>query len=142
MKSKIKGFTLIEVLVASVILFSAITVISLLYRGALISSQKANNHIQLSNVTPIAIKQIKLIIQKKTSQGVDALAGQNTFWGVGVEWQAILVSYKPAPPLYDFDTNNEQAQPNKYYLWEVEAKFSIGNLVKVHTYKEVSWDGS
>lgn len=142
MGAKVKGFTLIEVLVASVILFATITVISLLYRGALISSEKANSHIQISNVIPIAIKQIKLLIQKQTVRGVNTLAGKNTYWGVSVEWNATAIAHKPAPPLYDFDTNSEKIQPNKYYLWQVEARFSVDKLIKVQHYKEVSWDDS
>ena len=49
-----KGFTLIEVLVASMILFATIASSGVLYSGSLLASEKATQNIKISNVIPIA----------------------------------------------------------------------------------------
>lgn len=134
------GFTLIEVLVASVILFSVITSVSLIYRGALLSSAKAQANIQIANVMPIAIKQIRFNIRARTTGSITELNGNNTFWGVGVTWRASRINFAAPPPLYDIDSNQEQEQANKYFLWHVEAQFLLHETTKKIEFKEVSWN--
>ncbi|MBE0369296.1 PulJ/GspJ family protein [Pseudoalteromonas aurantia] len=135
-----KGFTLIEVLVASMILFATIASISLLYSGSLVASEKSNRHIEISNILPIAIKQIRYNVRSRTQGNITDLSGKNYFWGVEVNWQAVRVSYKPPPPLYSFDLGKHEKQNNKYFLWNITAVFKLDNYSREYQFKEVSWN--
>ncbi|CAH9052712.1 hypothetical protein PSECIP111951_00674 [Pseudoalteromonas holothuriae] len=139
-RSLSSGFTLIEVLVASVILFSTITAVTLLYRGAVLSSTKATRVMQITNVMPIAAKQIGYMIRKKTVPGIASLSGSNQFWGVGVKWTAHRIDYRSAPAIYDFDNGQDAEQPKKYSLWAVNVTFSINDYQREYQFKQVSWN--
>lgn len=136
------GFTLIEVLVASVILFATITLVSDMFRGAFMSSEKANRHVAISGVMPIALKQIQAALRYQAQNAEQTVSGDNVFWGVQVSWQAQQVAFKSAPPLYDYDLGEYQQMPNKYSLWQVNAQFSFGSTVIEHSFYEVSWNES
>ena len=58
------GFTLIEILVASVILFASLAVVSMIYRGAYLSSEKATQHVNISKVLPAVLSTIEYEIQQ------------------------------------------------------------------------------
>lgn len=140
MRVSTQGFTLVEVLVASVILFSTIAAVTLLYRGALLSSSKATKVIEITNVLPIATEQIGYMIRKRTTGDVTSLSGKNRFWGVNVEWIAERNDYRSAPTIFNFDTGRDEAQPKKYLLWKVTAKFSLNNYEREYQFTEVSWN--
>ncbi|WP_409424575.1 MULTISPECIES: PulJ/GspJ family protein [unclassified Pseudoalteromonas] len=140
--NKQAGFTLIEVLVASVILFATITLVSDMFRGAFISSERANRHVTISGIMPIALKQIQAALRHQSKNAEHNLSGSNVFWGVSVSWQAQKVAFKSAPPLYDYDLGKYQQVPNKYSLWQVSAEFSYGETTTEYSYYEVSWNES
>lgn len=135
------GFTLIEVLVASVILFATITLVSDMFRGSFTASEKANRHVTIAGIMPIALKQIQAAVRHQAQSGEQSLSGSNVFWGVSVNWQARQVEFKSAPPLYDYDSGKYQQMPNKYSLWQVSTEFSYGNTTTEHSFYEVSWNG-
>ncbi|GAB0111508.1 PilW family protein [Pseudoalteromonas distincta] len=137
-----RGFTLIEVLVASVILFATITLVSDMFRGSFISSEKANRHVTISGIMPIALKQIQSALRFQAKNAEQSLSGDNKFWGVNVHWEAQQVAFKSAPPLYDYDSGKYQQVPNKYTLWQVKAQFSYGSTTIEHSFYEVSWNES
>ena len=141
MKAKVEsGFTLIEVLVASVILFATITLVSDMFRGAFVASEKANRHVTIAGIMPLALKQIQAAVRYQAKSGEQNLSGNNIFWGVNVQWQAVQVDFKSAPPLYDYDLGKYQEMPKKYSLWKVNAQFSYGSTVSEYSSYEVSWN--
>nr|MDC2854601.1 prepilin-type N-terminal cleavage/methylation domain-containing protein [Ningiella sp. W23] len=77
--NKQAGFTLIEVLVASVILFATITLVSDMFRGAFISSERANRHVTISGIMPIALKQIQAALRHQSKNAEHNLSGSNVF---------------------------------------------------------------
>ena len=137
-----RGFTLIEVLVASVILFATIAIVSDMFRGSFISSEKANRHVTISGITPIALKQIQAALRYQAKNAEQSISGDNKYWGVNVHWEAQQVAFKSAPQLYDYDLSTYQQMPNKYTLWQVSAKFSYGTTIIEHSFYEVSWNES
>ncbi|WP_462146559.1 type II secretion system protein [Pseudoalteromonas gelatinilytica] len=136
------GFTLIEVLVASIILFATIALVSEMFRGSFIASEKANRHVTIAGVMPIALKQIQDAVRYQAKSGEQSLSGNNIFWGVSVHWQAEQVDFKAAPPLYDYDLGKYQEMPKKYSLWKVNAQFNYGSTVSEYSFYEVSWNAS
>ncbi|WP_158089094.1 type II secretion system protein [Cognaticolwellia mytili] len=133
------GFTLIEVLVASVILFSSIALVSMVYRGAFLSSEKANSHIVIAGVLPSVLANIRTSIRQQGNSNSTQISEKNTTWDVNYQWQAELVSNKGAPKKLDPVTHQLTTQPLKYKLWQVNLTLSYKNLTQQHQFNELSW---
>lgn len=138
--TKANGFTLIEVLVASVILFASLGVVSLIYKGAFLSSEKAISHIELSNVTPIVINNIQNVIRSEENLNNSEIKGLGNSWNTQYTWKATLLEFDSAPPLYDVDNSEYVTSPEKYKLWEVHVELKKGSISKNYIYNEVSWN--
>lgn len=134
-----KGFTLVEVLVASVILFSAIAVVSMIFRGAFIGSEKADNHINLSAVMPAVLASIKDEIQLQGNTSDTKLNGQAQAWDVSYHWQASLLKVKPAQPEFDIDTRSMTNPPDRFKLWQVSLELERNGIIKNYKFNELSW---
>lgn len=134
-----KGFTLIEVLVASVILFASIAMVSMVYRGAFLSSEKANSHIVISGVLPSVLSTIKNTIRQQGNLSNTQLSAKNATWDVDYQWQAQLIANKGAPQKLDPFTHQLTIQPLKYKLWKVTLTLTYKNLTKQYQFNELSW---
>ena len=134
-----QGFTLIEILVASVILFSAIAMVSLVYRGAFLSSEKANNHITITGVLPSVLSTIKQSIRNKGNSTANQLSDKNSTWGVDYHWNANLIENKSAPRKLDPFTQQLDNPPLKYKLWLVHLTLVTNGLTKEYNFNELSW---
>jgi len=136
-KQQMSGFTLVEVLVASVILFSVIATVSMVYRGAFLSSEKANNHISISGVLPSVLANIRTDI-RDNSLG-NSLSGKNEAWGVNYQWQASVIEQKYPPKKFDEFTHQISKAKIYYKLWQVSLTLEYNGLTKQHVFKELSW---
>jgi prepilin-type N-terminal cleavage/methylation domain-containing protein len=136
-KNNMSGFTLVEVLVASVILFSVIAMVSLVYRGAFISSEKANNHMSISGVLPSALANIRTSIRDNSQE--NSLSGKTEAWGVNYQWQASVIEQKYPPKKYDAFTQQISKAKIYYKLWQVSLTLEYNGLTKQHAFKELSW---
>lgn len=96
------GFTLIEVLIASVILFSALAITAELYSASSLSAQKASNKAHFYQINPIAITTIKTEIRQLTeNRKLADLSSEFNISGIHYQWQAQRVAFKPRAPDYD-----------------------------------------
>jgi len=136
---KNSGFTLIEVMVAAVILFSVIASVSMIYRGAFISSQKANNNIEISGVLPSILATLRFDIRQQGNSSLTELNKQGNVWGINYQWQAQLIAFKSAPEKFDVDRGEFITPPKKYKLWQVTLILKKNGLTKQYTLKELSW---
>jgi prepilin-type N-terminal cleavage/methylation domain-containing protein len=134
-----RGFTLLEVMIATVILFSVIASVSLIYRGAFISSEKANKNIEIATVIPAIISQIQSDIRSQSNQEVSKLKGNGKIWNIQYTWQASLLEYKSAPEKFDVDLGKFITPPLKYKLWSVQLELSHNGVNKYFQFKEMSW---
>ena len=134
-----QGFTLIEVLVASVILFSAIATVSMVYRGAFISSETADKHINIAGVLPSILATIRADIRHQGNSISTELADESSAWNINYRWQALLVKHKAAPPVFDPDSGKMTTPPQKFKLWSVELVLEYRNLTKSYQFNELSW---
>lgn len=137
-----QGFTLLEILVASVILFSSIAAISLVYRGALLSAEKANAHVTISGVIPNVLGQIRQNIRSKGDLQVTELKGLAESWGVKYRWTALQTLFKAAPATLDFENVGYTVPPNKYKLWNVSVTLEFKGVEKNYEFQEMSWNES
>jgi prepilin-type N-terminal cleavage/methylation domain-containing protein len=136
---KQKGFTLIEVMVAAVILFAAIATVSMIYRGAFLSSETANNHISINAILPSLLTVIRNDIQKRGNYNEVILSGRANAWGVNYQWKASLLEKKSAPPYYNIDAGKMISPPKKYKLWLVNLTLQQNAINKQYQFNEYSW---
>nr|WP_206484699.1 prepilin-type N-terminal cleavage/methylation domain-containing protein [Thalassotalea sp. G2M2-11] len=137
-----KGFTLIEVLVAAMILFSSLAIISVIYRSALIASDKAEKHVNIANIVPNILTNVQLDIRSQANQDNKFISGKGADWGAEYSWSANLIDYKSPLPVYDIDTGNFTEKAKKYKYWQVSLIVFIGKTQQQFSYNEVSWNDS
>ena len=135
----IQGFTLIEVMVAAVILFSVIATVSMIYRGAFLSSDKANNHINISAVLPSILTNIRQNIRLHGNSPEEKLDNQANAWDVKYQWQAQLLKKASAPARLDPDSGAMFTPPEKYKLWQVALTLEQNGVTKKYKFNELSW---
>lgn len=84
----VKGFTLLEVLVASFILFMVVATATSVYSGAIKSKLSAEKALKLHGFTPILIEQAG-----ERVRGGEA-SGESQFMGVSYSWSSAVVETK------------------------------------------------
>ena len=139
-KHRNSGFTLIEVMVAAVILFASIAVVSMIYRGAFLSSEKANKHIVVSGVIPTALDEIRENLRLKGSDPATEIEGSGELWLVSYHWVANQVSFKAAPPALYWESNDDATEPLKYKLWKVQLVLFFNGTREYYEFNELSWN--
>lgn len=89
------GFTLVEVLIAAVILFTSLAFVADLYKGSsLISDKVAKNATYYQN-TPIFISTITTELRKQATDRKQAnFQGQFVFSGTVYRWQAVREKFE------------------------------------------------
>ncbi len=96
------GFTLIEVLIAAVILFSALAVTAELYSASSLSAQKAGNKAHFYQINPIAITAIKTEIRGLSeNRKLAEFSSELNISGIHYQWQAQRVAFEPRAPEFD-----------------------------------------
>jgi len=133
------GFTLVEILVASVILFTSIAMVSMVYRGAYISTEKADGHINITGVFPAILATIREDIRAQGNSKLSLLKNESNMWGVNYQWQANLLQHKSAPKRFDPSMGGFVTPAKKYKLWRVELVLKRKSLMKKYQFNELSW---
>lgn len=130
-----RGFTLLEVLLAGFILFLTIATTTSIYRGAILSSEKAQASLSIAaSVSPIR----QMISDGFTSGDYAALgSGSGSYGALKYKWQATLTHSGVAPSIVqDASGMGEDLQ---YYLWRVELEVLNDSTMRKYEFTEVSW---
>ncbi|WP_281556601.1 prepilin-type N-terminal cleavage/methylation domain-containing protein [Thalassomonas sp. RHCl1] len=139
MAVKNSGFTLIEVLVASAILFSSIAVVSLIFKSSYLASQKAELRVGQAGLVPALLKLVQAEIRRKTDDNNDKISGQGVIWGQNYQWNASLIAFRAAPDKFDIDIGKMQSYPKKFKLWQVQLRLGSEKGARDFQYHELSW---
>lgn len=139
MKSKILGFTLVEVLVSVVILTIVVTTVSMVYRTASTSSDRAKSHVKVAAVVPGILQLVRTDIRNKDFIHT-SLTGRGKSGEVKFSWDAKVVLTKAvdsslSPSEFGLAANSG----NIYYLWQVSLYLDYAGLSKAYQFSEVSW---
>lgn len=137
--SRIAGFTLLEVLVASVILFSSLAAISLIYRGAYLSSDKAELSIKINAMAPSIVSTIQQEIKQLSKSNLTSAQGQGEAWDVTYRWEAQVNANAAAPRRLDPNSGVLTDQPNKYKLWQVDLVLSYQKKSRSFEFLALGW---
>lgn len=130
------GFTLIEVLIAAIILFSALALISDIFKGAMLSSSKAVTNAQYYQVSPSAISAIKTNLRNTVKgRNVKQAEGNVVLFGVNYTWFAERIAFGSAPE-YDFDEFEER---ERFSLYQVQVNVEQGSKRRDFLFKVATW---
>ena len=128
-----RGFTLIEVLVAGLIMFLVLSSMSLVYRGALLSSGKAEKSLSLTAAVP----SIRALITESFRDGRlgESSSAEGRYGDLDYKWSATLTHKGQSAVV-----GTGRSDLNTYYfLWDVELTVIRGSLVKNYQFRELSW---
>lgn len=137
MKNKQQGFTLLEVLVAGFILFLVLTSATLIYRGAILSSMKAERSITVNGYLPLMMSEIQSIIRENNDS--DQQKGAGNLAALQYKWQATVIEVGAAPSNYIPEFQSVVEYPKRYKLWQVSIHVTRKDYQKDYRYIEFSW---
>jgi len=132
-----KGFTLIEVLISSVILFLFLAIASQAFNQSATASRKAERAIKVAGLLPLLTESIRNeIVAVKQSNDQ---SGQGSLLGLSYEWQATLLERLSPPRRLDSGEGGYKSYPERFNLWQVNVTVSEGSYQSRWQYEEISW---
>ncbi|MBQ4849241.1 type II secretion system protein J [Pseudoalteromonas sp. MMG012] len=142
MSKRQQGFTLVEVLVASVILFSVLAVVSLVYRGAITASVKATQHLKINAEARMLIVKIEQSILELSTSEINKTQQKGQVNGIEYIWKAQVIDFRSAPKKFDVDLGTFIVPPRKYKLWRVTLNLEHGGVSKELTFHQLGWNNA
>lgn len=134
--TKSKGFTLIEVLIAAIILFSALALISDIFKSAMLSSSKATTNSLYFQITPSAISAIKANLREKVSgKNLQTIDGDVMLFGIKYQWSAKRISYK-APPSSELD---DFVPESRFSIYDVQVTANQSSKERMFSFEVATW---
>ena len=131
------GFTLVETLVAAVILFSVLTSAFLAFQGAITSSSRAESRVRLLAVVPRVRAEVTQQMRRS-----DAVSGGGAMGGVVYEWQAFLSTPGAALNIDDLGSSTGLApQAREFRLWRVTVSLELSGSRREFMFTELTWSG-
>jgi prepilin-type N-terminal cleavage/methylation domain-containing protein len=132
-----RGFTLVEVLIASTILFTVLAVASEAYRNALLASSKAQTLVEM--LTPLPLMTSSIRNQLRTNP-VERLQGEAELLGVQYRWEAVTARYGAPAPRFDPDEAEFIEYGRRYRLYDVTLELSLRGQQRNYLYQELAWE--
>ncbi|MBQ4860832.1 prepilin-type N-terminal cleavage/methylation domain-containing protein [Pseudoalteromonas sp. MMG013] len=136
--NKNSGFTLIEILISVIILVVVVTSVSLVYRGAYISSEKAATYVRLSSSMPGVLATVREKIRNSQFSNT-SLSNTGMNGEVEYVWNASVVSSKNVKSSVLDGERVGLGFGNAYNLWDVSLTLSYKGISNTYQYREVSW---
>ena len=130
-----QGFTLLEVLLAGFILFMTIATMSMVYRGALLTSSKAEKSLDISAVV-IPVRQL-ISDQVRQTSHLESSFGEGSYGEVTYRWKSSRTHVGYPSPILMEDTG--LINDLKYYLVQVDVQFQLGSSKRDYQFKELAW---
>lgn len=133
MRAKQHGFTLIEVLLASFILFLVLTSMTMVYRGALLSSTKAERSLSVSAAVP----SIRILVTDKFRNTVNTGShrGIGRYGDLGYKWVATLAHIGQPSTILQEDSGRQL----RYFLWDIQLTVTLDSVSRSYDFRELSW---
>jgi len=136
------GFTLLEVLISSTILFMVITTMMSVYRGALITSQKSESALE----GMAYIDEIRFSIKENLFKNVPGEKFIITGEYDGFTYEASITSvakarsYHPDNKNFDLKVSADISVSTEVYLWKVSLDIIKDDIARNFTYWEITWE--
>ena len=133
---RMDGFTLVEVLIASTILFAAITVISESYRASLMASDKATRTAEMLTPMPLIVGHVQGKLLETPDERV---SGKGEILGVKFEFVAATTRFAPPPRRFVPETGEFQSFAPRFRLYDVQLTLRSGTQQRTFAYQELAW---
>lgn len=137
MRIKQSGFTLVEVLIALVIVVSTIALSSAIYSNAIASSSKATSVLKINAVTPLLLDEIRQSLRDNRGESA---SGRGNYNGVAYTWQSRLLKRGKPIPRVNIDASPTTPTREKFFLWQVTLSMEFEQNRRQFSFKEVSWE--
>lgn len=134
--NKARGFTLIEVLIATMIMIAVLTLTSMSFQSARNSNEAAANTLQLLAPLPLITDTIRAQIRERATE---SLNGDGSLNGVSYSWSATTEVFAAPPPAYSAENNEYTPFPKRFRLYLVKLTLSAGSKSETFEYKELAW---
>ncbi|GAB2921881.1 PilW family protein [Rheinheimera gaetbuli] len=134
---KQQGFTLIEVLIASSILFLAIAIAVISFSATRQTSVMATERIALHTPLNIIVDQVETALRPAAAE---TLSGEGRLGSVAYRWQANLNSrYSPkAIPTNEQDGSQAQVE-NRFLLFDIQIQLESAGAKRSYSYQKLGW---
>ena len=132
-----KGFSLLEVLIAGVILFAAISTAALVYTSATKSAIQASKSISFSAQLPLILETIKSNLRQSGS--VADKNGQGNLPFGQYQWRAVAGQVKRPLPQLSVDSGQFSVPDVNIVLWSVELDVTIDNTSRQYSIFVTGW---
>lgn len=138
------GFTLVEVLIAAVIMFTVLATATLSLRGAMISSERASRTVELLAPLEWITPSIRERLRENTGENMgNSLApeqsGEGALFGVEYRFRATLVRVGAPPPRFDTDVMDFVEYPPRFGLYDIELELERDGDTSRFVYQELAW---
>ena len=134
---RIKGFTLIEVLIASVIIITVLALAAMSLSSARQSSESAAETIRLLAPIPMIMDTVREQIRSQVNS--DHIIGDGALDGVQYSWRAKMVSTGAPPDDFNVEQGSRIQYKPRYKLYAVELSVSSERKVESFEFKELAW---
>jgi hypothetical protein len=132
------GLTLIEVLIASVIVFGVVGLTVDMYRSSLLSTEKAHNEVTALLAVQVLLPRIQRELVKFSDQ--ETVSGSGSFGDVGYVYRASTIAFDPPPQEFDVETGVLNRFQPRFRLYDVQLTIaSKSGAQKRFAYKELAW---
>lgn len=130
------GFTLIETLIASVIMFTAIGLAVLAY-------QSSNKAVEASEQTLLMLTPVPLLLDtiEQRLQNVPAqrYSEAGTALGIAYQWTAEPAAMFAPESRFDPERGDFVQYSPRYVMYNIRLELSVGNRVKTFEYQRLGW---
>lgn len=135
--ARTRGFTLIEVLIAAAILFVVLAVAGYSYRGALLSSRKAEGFVRLVTPLPMIVASVRDELRRKPDERRE---GEAELLGVHYRFEATTARYEPPAARFDPDLGEFTGYAPRFRLYDVRLVLSRADQRREYRYQELAWE--
>ncbi|MDO6444336.1 prepilin-type N-terminal cleavage/methylation domain-containing protein [Colwellia sp. 1_MG-2023] len=131
------GFTLIEVLIASVILFTALALTAELYNSSSLSANKITENARVSQASIVAVQAIKSDLRKLAeNRKLSEHVGELTINGIYFQWQATREKFNSRA----MELSDAEPPRNQFSLFNVSVNVqSKQSPRQPFSFKVVTW---
>lgn len=132
----IRGFTLLEVLIASSIFFAAIIVIAESYRVMVEAQRRAEATVRMVTPLPLLMSRVENLLRENAGDRLD-----ETGFMLGVAYSLRGEVIRDVAPLQRMepDTGVFQNYEPRFRLYEITIELKFGGLKKRFSYQELAW---
>ena len=135
------GLTLIEVLIASVIVFGVVALTVDMYRSSLITTNKAQGEVQALLLVQMLLPRIQRDLSRLSSQ--DRVSAVGSYNGMRYSYDATGISFASPPEEVDIETGELRRFEPRFRLYDVKLSLtSASGVEKTMTYRELAWTES